>query len=70
MAAFEYAPAPESRDVARLRASYGIFLDGRFRAGAGEAIKTVKKWRYEPATHEGQPITVYRIVRIPFKLRA
>jgi len=37
---------------------------------SGEAIKTVKKWRYEPAMHEGQPITVYRIVRIPFKLRA
>jgi TonB family protein len=37
---------------------------------AAEAVKTVKKWRYEPAMHEGQPITVYRVVRIPFKLRA
>ena len=48
MAAFEYAPAPESRDVARLRASYGIFVDGRFRAGAGEAIKTVNPANEEP----------------------
>jgi periplasmic protein TonB len=34
------------------------------------AIQTVKKWRYEPAVYKGQPITVYRVVRIPFKLRA
>lgn len=37
---------------------------------ASEALKTVKKWRYEPALYKGQPITVYRVVRIPFKLRA
>jgi aldehyde dehydrogenase (NAD+) len=41
MSRFEYAPAPESRDIARLRPSYQIFVDGRFRDGAGEAIKTV-----------------------------
>jgi aldehyde dehydrogenase (NAD+) len=38
---FEYAPAPESREIARLRPSYQIFVDGAFRDGAGEAIKTV-----------------------------
>jgi aldehyde dehydrogenase (NAD+) len=38
---FEYAPAPESREIARLRASYQLFVDGRFRDGTGEAIKTV-----------------------------
>jgi len=38
---FEYAPAPESREVARLRPSYQIFVDGAFRDGAGEAIKTI-----------------------------
>jgi aldehyde dehydrogenase (NAD+) len=38
---FEYAPAPESRDIARLRPSYQIFVDGKFRDGAGESIKTV-----------------------------
>ena len=37
MPVFDYAPAPESRDVARLRGSYGIFVDGQFRVGAGEA---------------------------------
>ncbi len=41
MAVFEYAPAPESRDIARLRASYQIFVDGTFRDGRGDAVKTV-----------------------------
>src|SRR5829696_6734072 len=36
MAQWEYAPAPESAAVARLRESYGMFVDGEFRA-AGEA---------------------------------
>jgi aldehyde dehydrogenase (NAD+) len=47
MAIFDYAPAPESRDLARLKAHYGIFIDGVFRDGAGEAIKTIN-----PATEE------------------
>jgi len=34
------------------------------------AIKAVKGWRYEPARYKGQPITVYRIIQIPFKLNA
>ena len=38
---FEYAPAPESRDSARLRSSYGIFVNGEFREGAGETIATI-----------------------------
>src|SRR5689334_14255279 len=38
---FEYAPAPESRDIARLKPSYQIFVDGRFRDGRGEAVKTI-----------------------------
>src|SRR6476646_9187911 len=38
---FEYAPAPESRDIARLKPSYQIFVDGEFRDGTGDAIKTV-----------------------------
>ena len=45
---FEYAPAPESRDIARLKASYGIFVDGEFRAGAGEAVKTINPANEEP----------------------
>jgi len=34
------------------------------------AIQAVKTWHYEPARYQGQPITVYRIIRIPFKLTA
>ncbi len=34
------------------------------------AVKAVKGWRYEPARYKGQPITVYRIIQIPFKLNA
>jgi len=38
---FEYAPAPESRDIARLKPSYQIFVNGAFRDGSGEAVKTI-----------------------------
>jgi aldehyde dehydrogenase (NAD+) len=38
---FEYAPAPESRDIARLKPSYQIFVNGQFRDGKGEATKTI-----------------------------
>ena len=34
------------------------------------ALQAVKAWRYEPARYKGQPITVYRIIQIPFKLNA
>ena len=39
--AFEYAPAPESRDSARLRPRYGIFVDGVFRDGAAPPAQTI-----------------------------
>jgi aldehyde dehydrogenase (NAD+) len=48
MAKFEYAPAPESRDIGRLREHYGIFVDGAFRDGAGEATKTINPANEEP----------------------
>ncbi len=32
MAAFEYAPAPESRSVVEIRPAYGLFIDGTFTA--------------------------------------
>ena len=32
------------------------------------ALQAVKTWKYEPARYKGQPITVYRIIQIPFKL--
>ena len=62
---FEYAPAPESRDIARLRASYGIFVDGEFRAGAGEAVKTINPANEEPLAEvaEAAPSDVDDAVR-------
>jgi aldehyde dehydrogenase (NAD+) len=48
MAKFEYAPAPESRDVVSLRESYGLFIGGEFVPGLGDGMfKTVS-----PATEE------------------
>lgn len=47
MAIFEYAPAPESRDLVDLKASYGLFIDGEFVDGAGTPFKTIN-----PATEE------------------
>ncbi|MEU7899322.1 aldehyde dehydrogenase family protein [Nonomuraea sp. NPDC049152] len=44
---FEYAPAPESRDVVDIKASYGLFINGEFVDGTGPAFKTVN-----PATEE------------------
>jgi aldehyde dehydrogenase (NAD+) len=44
---FEYAPAPESRSIVDIKPSYGLFIDGEFVDGSGEAFKTVN-----PATEE------------------
>jgi aldehyde dehydrogenase (NAD+) len=38
---FEYAPAPESRAIGRLRPSYGIYVDGAFRDGAAGVTATI-----------------------------
>jgi protein TonB len=34
------------------------------------ALAAVKTWKYTPAQYKGHPITVYRIIQIPFKLTA
>jgi len=48
MGKFEYAPAPESRDVVALRESYGLFIDGDFVPSLGDGVfKTIS-----PATEE------------------
>ncbi|NKQ58934.1 aldehyde dehydrogenase family protein [Amycolatopsis sp. K13G38] len=47
MGIFEYAPAPESRELANLKPSYRPFVGGEFVDGAGEPLKTVN-----PATEE------------------
>jgi aldehyde dehydrogenase (NAD+) len=44
---FDYAPAPESRAIVDIKASYGLFIDGEFVDGHGTAFKTIN-----PATEE------------------
>ncbi|AKF83571.1 protein kinase [Myxococcus fulvus 124B02] len=33
------------------------------------AMRAVSTWRYQPALLEGRPVSVYRIVKVPFRLR-
>jgi aldehyde dehydrogenase (NAD+) len=47
MSLFEYAPAPESRDIANLKPHYRPFINGQFVDGSGEPLKTIN-----PATEE------------------
>jgi aldehyde dehydrogenase (NAD+) len=48
MGKFEYAPAPESRDIVAVAESYGLFIDGDFVPGKGDGVfKTIS-----PATEE------------------
>ena len=44
---FDYAPAPESRDLVTISNSYGLFIDGEFVDGSGTPFKTIN-----PATEE------------------
>ncbi len=44
---FTYAPAPESRSILDLKASYGLFINGEFVDGRGTPFKTIS-----PATEE------------------
>jgi len=48
MSTFDYAPAPESREIARLKASYQIFIGGTFRDGSGESSKTINPADEQP----------------------
>jgi aldehyde dehydrogenase (NAD+) len=47
-----YAPAPESRDTARLRESYGMFVDGEFSAGSSPSGEAATLKTINPATEE------------------
>ncbi|HWH27085.1 MAG TPA: aldehyde dehydrogenase family protein [Pseudolysinimonas sp.] len=49
MGFLDYAPAPESTSILRLRPSYGLFIDGDFSDGSGAEFTTIS-----PATE--QPI--------------
>ncbi len=41
MSFLEYDPAPESRSVLNLRDAYGLFIDGEFVDGSGDAFTTI-----------------------------
>ena len=43
----DYAPAPESTSILKLRDSYGLFIDGEFRDGSGGSFTTIS-----PATEK------------------
>jgi aldehyde dehydrogenase (NAD+) len=47
MSFLEYAPAPESRAIVHLKPSYGLFIDGAWVDGHGEAFSTIS-----PASEE------------------
>ncbi|HEX6467820.1 MAG TPA: aldehyde dehydrogenase family protein [Streptosporangiaceae bacterium] len=47
MGVFEYAPAPESRDIVDIKPSYGLFVGGEFVEGHGEPFKSIN-----PASEE------------------
>ena len=53
-AKFEYAPAPESRDIARLKPSYQPYINGQFRDGTGEAVKTINPADETPLAEVGE----------------
>jgi aldehyde dehydrogenase (NAD+) len=38
---YDYSPAPEARSIARLRPSYGMFVDGAFVPGGGGTFETI-----------------------------
>src|SRR5829696_10179404 len=45
---WEYAPAPEARDIVRLQERYGLFIDGKFRDATGGATFTT----VDPSTEQ------------------
>ena len=64
MSVFDYAPAPESRDIARLKPSYQIFVDGEFRDGTrrrdqdDQPRRRVSRWPRSP--RPGRPTSTTR----------
>jgi aldehyde dehydrogenase (NAD+) len=38
---YDYSPAPEAKSIARLRPSYGMYVDGQFIAGSGGTFETI-----------------------------
>jgi aldehyde dehydrogenase (NAD+) len=64
--AWEYAPAPESRDIVSIAAEYGLFVDGEFAPAAdGRRLVTVNPASEEPLAEVAVagPADVDRAVR-------
>ena len=52
---WEYAPAPESRDIVSIRDEYGLFIGGEFTAPvSGEHFSTVNPASEEPLASVAQ----------------
>ena len=66
---FEYAPAPESRNLVSIRSSYGLFIDGEFVSPKdGRTFKTIDP-DYIVPEHCTGPNTIFAIHRqMPTKL--
>ncbi|HEY3125510.1 MAG TPA: aldehyde dehydrogenase family protein, partial [Candidatus Limnocylindria bacterium] len=53
--AWEYAPAPEARDIVRLEERYGLFIGGKFvEPLSGERYTTIDPAREEPLSEVAQ----------------
>jgi len=54
-AAWEYAPAPEARDIVKIEERYGLFIGGRFvEPKSGERYTTIDPAREEPLAEVAQ----------------
>ncbi|MCP2255954.1 aldehyde dehydrogenase (NAD+) [Prauserella aidingensis] len=53
MSVWEYAPAPESRDLANLQPKYRPFVDGEFVDGGGEPLTSINPATEEPLAEVG-----------------
>ncbi|MHB1896283.1 MAG: aldehyde dehydrogenase family protein [Metallibacterium sp.] len=48
MTFLEYAPAPESRAILKLKSEYGLFIDGKFISGHGKPFQTISPSTEDP----------------------
>lgn len=53
MSVWEYAPAPESRDLANLQPAYRPFIDGAFVDGGGDPLTSINPATEEPLAEVG-----------------
>jgi len=53
--AWDYAPAPEARDIVKIQERYGLFIGGKFvEPGSGERYTTIDPAREEPLSEIAQ----------------